>query len=294
MAENRREVVVTEAMLTQAARVGDVESLTIWARQGVRVITAVPLDAAARGRHFEVMRCLVREMGVDVNQTDLRVETPLMLAAMRDEGAVVQCLVELGADVNRAMALGRTSLLFAAREGHLAIVRCLVQFGARIGAVDKCGNTALLLSICYGHYSTAQYLLEEASANMDDVNNRKENLWNLLAVHLQKVARDYTVKFDPLVLTGLLRVLVLRDACPPALWDLLLPEHAHVMREGSRLRARLPAYLYHRRAYLDSRCPRISLLPGVLRSLIYGFEGPATTEELWATGLGTALGCLQL
>jgi hypothetical protein len=37
---------------------------------------------------------------------------------------------------------------------------------------------------------------------------------------------------------------------------------------------------------LDLRCPRISLLPGVLRALIYTFEGPATTEELWATGLG--------
>jgi hypothetical protein len=39
---------------------------------------------------------------------------------------------------------------------------------------------------------------------------------------------------------------------------------------------------------LDLRCPRISLLPGVLRALIYGFEAPGTTEELWATGLGQA------
>jgi hypothetical protein len=93
---------------------------------------------------------------------------------------------------------------------------------------------------------------------------------------------------DPAALTGLLRVLVLRGAPPSALVALLSPEPALVMQEGARLRARLPAYLAHRRAYLDSRCPRISLLPGVLRALIYGFEGPATTEELWATGLGTA------
>jgi hypothetical protein len=68
---------------------------------------------------------------------------------------------------------------------------------------------------------------------------------------------------------------------------LLSPEPARVVREGARLRAQFPAYLAHRRAYLDLRCPCISLLPGVLRALIYGFEGPATTEELWATGLGT-------
>jgi hypothetical protein len=94
---------------------------------------------------------------------------------------------------------------------------------------------------------------------------------------------------EPNGLTGLLQVLVLRGAPPPALVAVLSPEAARVVQEGARLRARLPAYLAHHRAYLDSRCPRISLLPNVLRALIYGFEGPATTEELWATGLGQAL-----
>jgi hypothetical protein len=81
---------------------------------------------------------------------------------------------------------------------------------------------------------------------------------------------------------------VLRDAPPTALVVQLSSELARVVQEGARLRAQLPAYLAHRRAYLDSHCPRISLLPGVLKALIYTFEGPATTEEIWATGLGTA------
>jgi hypothetical protein len=38
--------------------------------------------------------------------------------------------------------------------------------------------------------------------------------------------------------------------------------------------------------FCDLCCPCISLLPGVLWALIYTFEAPATTEELWATGLG--------
>jgi hypothetical protein len=129
-----------------------------------------------------------------------------------------------------------------------------------------------------------QYLLEEAGVNIDDVNNDGETAWDLLIEHLQDTTDD-----DDVALTSLLQVTVLRDAPPPALVALLSPEPARVVQEGARLRARLPAYLAHRRAYLDSRCPRISLLPGVLRALIYSFEGPATTEELWATGLGTAL-----
>jgi hypothetical protein len=141
-----------------------------------------------------------------------------------------------------------------------------------------------------------QYLLEEAGAAMDDVNNQGETVWDLLIWHLEGVRDDDSdyyanyrdVQANLTALTSLLRVMVLRGAPPPALVALLSPEPARVVQEGARLRARLPTYLAHRRAYLDSRCPRISVLPGVLRALIYGFEAPGTTEELWATGLGQA------
>jgi hypothetical protein len=39
---------------------------------------------------------------------------------------------------------------------------------------------------------------------------------------------------------------------------------------------------------------RISLLPGVLLALILGFEGPATTEELWVTGRARLLNALAI
>jgi hypothetical protein len=45
-------------------------------------------------------------------------------------------------------------------------------------------------------------------------------------------------------------------------------EHSHIVEEGARLRAGLPAYLAQRRALVSS------------------YEEPTTTEELWATGLG--------
>jgi hypothetical protein len=133
-----------------------------------------------------------------------------------------------------------------------------------------------------------KYFLEEAGANMDDANNGGDTVWDLLVVHLQRSRRRGEVEAELVPLTGLLWVLVLRGALPHALADQLSPEPAHVLQEGARLRARLPAYLAHRRDYLDLPCPRISLLAGVLRALVYGFEGPATTEELWAMGLGRA------
>jgi hypothetical protein len=276
MADNSRGVVVTDGMIVEAIQAGDLERLTIWARQGVQVRSVWPLAIAARSGQLEVVRLLVRELGADVGQAYHGL-LPLMLAARINNLALVQCLVELGADVNQAMRRGGpTPFTFAACLGKFAVVRCLVELGA------------LLKSGLNGHYATMLYLLNEVGSNMDDVDGVGGIVWNLLIVHLEEAHRKGEVENGLAALTGLLRVLVLRNAPPPALVTLLSPEPARVVQEGARLRARLPAYLAHRRAYLDLRCPRISVLPGVLRALIYIFEGPVTTEELWATGLGTA------
>jgi hypothetical protein len=58
-----------------------------------------------------------------------------------------------------------------------------------------------------------------------------------------------------------------------------------IVQDGTRLRARLPAYLAQRRALVDAHCP---LLPP-LEDLVHGYNEPTTTEELWATGLETPL-----
>jgi hypothetical protein len=293
MAESRNGVVVTERMLTEAARAGDLESLTIWAWQGVRVTSAEPLCIAAEGGHVEVLQCLVQKLGADVKQGGIAGFTALLDATNHGQLAVVRCLIQLGASVGGTSNSGTTALHIAALNGELDIVRYLVELGAEAGTADNDGQTALLLSAMNGRYPTMQYLLEEVGANMDDVTNDGDSVWDKLTEHFEAAVNDdadddEVKKEDPAALAGLLRVMVLRGAPPPTLVFLLSPEPARVVQEGARLRARLPAYLAHRRTYLDLRCPRISLLPGVLRALIYGFEGPATTEELWATGLGTA------
>ena len=84
----------------------------------------------------------------------------------------------------------------------------------------------------------------------------------------------------------MLRVMLLREEPPdPANFDSSFSLcTARLVQEASQLRARLPAYLVQRRALLDEHCPLIA----PLRALVSGYEVP-TTEELWATGLGTAL-----
>jgi ankyrin repeat protein len=210
----------------------------------------------------------VQEPGADVSQT-LDGDTPLGIAALNGFSDLVRLLVtELGADVNQGIQDVGTPLCMAAYKGHLAVVRCLVELGAEVDAVSADGDTALLLSALSGQYSTMQYLLEEAGANMNDVNNRGDSIWDILIKLMKEPAIVFQEEKDLQALTDLLRVMVLIDDPPPALVVLLSLEQARVVQEGARLRARLPAYLVRRRALLDAHCP--VLLPP-LRALVHSY-----------------------
>jgi hypothetical protein len=78
--------------------------------------------------------------------------------------------------------------------------------------------------------------------------------------------------------------MVLREDPPFALIALLSPENMRLMQEGAWLRAQIPAYLVRQRAVLDAQCPM--LLPPLCNIVHIYME--LTTEEVWATGLGTA------
>jgi hypothetical protein len=58
-----------------------------------------------------------------------------------------------------------------------------------------------------------------------------------------------------------------------------------VAQEGAQLLARFPAYLAQRRAVLDE-CSTSLITP--LQAIVGGYMELATTEQIWATGLGTA------
>jgi hypothetical protein len=222
-------------MLIFAAATGDLDGLREWGRQGVRVATGRPLISATFREFIEVMRCLVKELGTDVSQI-YDGDTPLAVAATNGFSNLVRLLVtEFGADIDQDSPQVGTPLSMAAHRGHLPVVRCLVELGANIEAVDEDSDTALLMSAHNGCYAKMQYLLEETGANVDDVNNNGKTVWNLLSGHLDPLAVPLGSDEDPVGLTALLRVLVLRGAPPPALVALLSPEHARVVQEGAWL-----------------------------------------------------------
>jgi hypothetical protein len=276
--------VVSEVMVTEASRAGDLDKLRQWARQGIRVSTSGALICAVARGLVEVVTFLVSELGADVNEGDADGDTNLIAAVVRGQFEMVQCLVELGADVNRVYFNGATALILAANQAqsNLHVVQYLVQAGARIDEADDDGNTAVIVSARYGQYAILQWMLEHTRAKISETSGDGATIWDLLTFHMAEVRH---ADHDSAALIALLRVLVLHSAPSPALVALLSPEPARVVQEGARLRARLPAYLARRLALLGTHCP--VLLPPLL-DLVHGYMELTTTEELWATGLGAA------
>jgi hypothetical protein len=251
-----------------------------------------PFLEAAKAGDLPSIKLMLGESPARITEVDDGGNTALILAAEHGQLESVKWLLkEGGASIVEADD-GHSALIGAAQSGQLETVKWLLkEGGASIGDADIGGWTALLAAALYGKLATTQHLLEHGGADIGDTLINGRTIWDVLAVFLDECVRfpddeddNEPYVYDATVVTSLLRVMVLQDAPPAELTARLSPEHAQVVEEGARLRARLPAYIVQRRALLDAHCP---LIPP-LRALVHGYEEPTTTEELWATGLGAA------
>ena len=76
--------------------------------------------------------------------------TPLMVAARRGEGALVEQLLAAGAEVDARSPYQRTALMVAAEAGRAGVVSTLLGAGADPGLRDRGGGTALTLAAASG------------------------------------------------------------------------------------------------------------------------------------------------
>jgi hypothetical protein len=120
---------VSEERILEAVERGDIAQLRRWGRLGLRITSGQPLVRALVKGNLDALRCLVKDLGADVNQAD-RGPTlqPLHIAVHLGNIDMVHCLVnELGADVNQRDMDGTTHFFYAAKQGDLAMMRYLAN-----------------------------------------------------------------------------------------------------------------------------------------------------------------------
>ncbi len=116
-------------------------------------------DAARLGR-TDMIAPLVKA-GVNLNATDARGFTPLILAAYNGQAATVDALIDAGADACKPDgSQGNTAQMGVAFKGNDAIAARLLAAGCDVNARNNAGQTALMMAALFGRSAQVAMLVK--------------------------------------------------------------------------------------------------------------------------------------
>ena len=116
-------------------------------------------DAARLGR-TDMIAPLVKA-GVDLNATDARGFTPLILAAYNGQAETLDALIAAGADACKPDgSQGNTAQMGVAFKGNDAIAARLLTAGCDVNARNKAGQTALMMAALFGRSAQVAMLVK--------------------------------------------------------------------------------------------------------------------------------------
>ncbi|MGM0369602.1 MAG: ankyrin repeat domain-containing protein [Bacillota bacterium] len=118
------------------------------------------VKAIETGDTDEVKNLTTGFFDVDVNSSNERGGTVLMVATLRENVEAVKILLSEGAKVDTKSKEGATSLMLAAGKGNSELVELLLENGADINATCDRGWTALDLAKYFNHDQVIKILKE--------------------------------------------------------------------------------------------------------------------------------------
>ncbi|MCI0365546.1 MAG: ankyrin repeat domain-containing protein, partial [Phycisphaerales bacterium] len=112
--------------------------------------------------------------GANAKTSNREGATPLALACMNGNAAMIEKLLKGGADVNvPVMANGETALMMASRSGNVAAIKMLLNNGANVSATEPLrGTTALMWAVEQEHPAAVQSLI----AGGADINAKSKTI----------------------------------------------------------------------------------------------------------------------
>ena len=120
------------------------------------------------------------------------------------------------------------------------------------------------------------WLLAKGGADIEERTNGGNTAWSFLSHRID----DSTIRESEPDLITLLRVMLAKGDPPPNFADSLhMPETREVVRQGVRLRARLPGYLAQRHTLIRTH---VALPPMELVEMVAAYAEPSL-DDLWGS-----------
>lgn len=108
-----------------------------------------------------VEHCFAEGLNVNAPGTDGR--SPLLVATMQRDRALIDRLLRAGADADQADGTGTTPTMLAAEQGDLDLLRAFIGRSAKLEAVDSSGHNAAARAVAAGKFDAAELLVRTAA-----------------------------------------------------------------------------------------------------------------------------------
>jgi uncharacterized protein len=154
------------AAITRAATFDDVREVKSLIDKGMSPNQKDPkgmpiLMLAIQEKSMKTVDYLINAKGIDLNQTNITNETPLMFASLYGMLPEVKILVnQKEVPVNRS---GWTPLHYACTNGHLDIALFLLDKGAAVDAPSPNETTPIMMAIRAGNIQLVRLLLDRGA-----------------------------------------------------------------------------------------------------------------------------------
>lgn len=168
--------------------------------------------AASYGR-TDVVKALLRNDDVSINEQMLDGSTALICAVKEKRRATITALLQAGADVSIITSEGWSVLCYACQSNNVGLVEELLRRGCDITASTFTGETALHLACVHGDVSIVRVLLENGADPLLRSNNGKTALHAACASRWEQTVAlllEYIPHAHPILQTGRTP---LHDAC---------------------------------------------------------------------------------
>lgn len=125
------------------------------------------IQAVEAGDTAEIQQLVTKE---NVNTSNSKKQSLLMIATYKDNFQVARLLVSLGADVNQQDDIQNSPFLYAGASGYLEFVQLFLQHGADFDVLNRYNGSALIPAAEKGHVETVRLLANTPNYPINHVN----------------------------------------------------------------------------------------------------------------------------